>query len=349
MIFEIYTIHDKEEWKEKISLFSDDQLDIYYLPDYYQTWIKEEKAEPICVYCEVNGSKFLYPFFKKEIKNYNLNDIYYDIFSAYGYGGVVSDLKNKDDIGIFNTKFNEWCKQNNVIAEFIRENPSINTKEEFVRDANYTKVRKNIYLKATNNYIVPSKSRRTYIKLAIKNNLIVSVDKNLQTIDKFINLYNITADRLSMSKSYLFSQEYFFNHIKYFRENTTIINILHGEIIIASALLYYGFGKTVYHLGASDFIYKKLYPNELLIASMIEESKKLNNSILGLGGGTTNESDDSLFKYKSRFGNDFRDVYIGKKIHDENIYKALCEQWVERFPDVTEKYKNIFLKYKFLK
>jgi lipid II:glycine glycyltransferase (peptidoglycan interpeptide bridge formation enzyme) len=349
MVFEIYSMKNKEKWKEKFYLFNNEKIDIYYLPEYYETWSQEEKAEPICIYAEVGESVFLYPFFKKNIENYKLEGDYYDIFSAYGYGGVVSDIKNKNDITIFNNKFNNWCKENNIIAEFIRENPSINTRDNFVRDVDYIKVRRNVYLKATNDYRVPSKSRRTYIKSALKNKLSVDIDENLETIDEFIKLYSVTAERLSMDESYLFSKEYFFNHLIHFSKNTKIINIFHGNIIIASALFYYGFGKTIYHLGASDFGFKKLYPNELLISGMIEESKKIQNSTLSLGGGVTNKNNDNLFEYKRKFGSDIRDVYIGKKIHNENIYKNLCEQWEEKFPYAVDKYKNIFLKYRYSK
>ncbi|RXJ82213.1 peptidoglycan bridge formation glycyltransferase FemA/FemB family protein [Arcobacter sp. F2176] len=348
MLFEVYTISDKLKWDERISSFDDEKLDIYYLPEYYQTWIEHEKAEPICIYCEINNSKFLYPFFKKEIKRYELDAKYYDIFSAYGYGGVVSDVKEKTDRKIFNYEFNRWCKNNNIIAEFIRENPSINKLDNFIRDAEYLKVRTNVFLKSTDNYKIPSKSRRNYIKQAIKNNLSIQIDENLETIDSFTKLYNMTAKRLDMDKSYLFNDNYFNNHKKYFIANTKIINILFEDKIISSSMFYYGFKKTIYHLSGSDFKYKKLYPNELLMQAMINESKKINNSLLSLGGGTTDNPEDKLFKYKNRFGDNLRDVYIGKKVHNENIYKNICKQWEVNYSDVVSKYKNFFLKYRFI-
>lgn len=348
MIFEVFTIKDKETWKNKISLFDDEKLDIYYLPEYYQTWIEYENAEPICIFAQINESKFLYPFFKKEIAGYELSDKYYDIFSAYGYGGVVSSVVDSKDIETFNQEFKTWCKQNNIIAEFIRENPSINQKEDFIRDADYLKVRTNVYLRATEEYTVTSSSARRNIRKA-QNNLTVNVDNDLESIDRFIELYNMTADRLEMDDSYLFDKNYFYNHQKYFLDNTKIINIVLENRIIASTLFYFGYGKTVYHLGASDFKYQSFRANDYLFSKMIDESRGLNNSLLSLGGGTTDNPDDKLFQYKSKFGNDFRDVYIGKKIHNESIYNNICEQWTIQYPNLVDKYKNLFLKYRFVK
>jgi hypothetical protein len=348
MIFEVYSIYEKNKWKSRLNEFSKEKLDIYYLPEYYETWISEERAEPICVYAKINNSNFLYTFFKKEITEYDLDKKYYDIFSAYGYGGVVSDVKDKKDVEIFNKIFNEWCYENNIIAEFIRENPAINKKKEYIRDALYLKVRTNVYVKTEPDYKIPSSSARRNIKKAIKSGLYVEIDEDLETIDEFIKLYDLTAKRLKMDKYYLFSKEYFYNQKKYLIDNVKLINIKFEDKIISSTLFYYRFNKAVYHLSASNFNFQNLRPNDLLLNEMIEESKRLRCLLLSLGGGTTDKEDDSLFIFKKRFGQDLRDVFIGKKVHNQKVYNLVCNLWQEKYSNLVNKYKNMFLKYRFV-
>ena len=66
-----------------------------------------------------------------------------------------------------------------------------------------------------------------------------------------------------------------------------------------------------------------------------------------LGGGVAMR--DGIFKYKKSFGkNGVRDFFIGKRIHNQDIYNLLCRTWERKNPAKKEKYKNYLLKYRCL-
>ena len=65
-----------------------------------------------------------------------------------------------------------------------------------------------------------------------------------------------------------------------------------------------------------------------------------------LGGG--NNPGDNLFKYKRSFSlNGVLDFYIGKKIHNKEVYGLVCKAWESKYPEKKEKYKNFLLKYRY--
>jgi lipid II:glycine glycyltransferase (peptidoglycan interpeptide bridge formation enzyme) len=90
------------------------------------------------------------------------------------------------------------------------------------------------------------------------------------------------------------------------------------------------------NLKGSDYIY---------YASIIHAAAN-GIDIINLGGGTSTNKDDSLFRFKKKFSNNYKEVYAGKKTIDAKAYNSIIEQWENRYPHLKEKYKNFFLKYR---
>ena len=79
----------------------------------------------------------------------------------------------------------------------------------------------------------------------------------------------------------------------------------------------------------------------------IKRALRANIKLLNLGGGNSNSPEDPLFKYKSKFSEDYCLFYIGKKIHKADVYNEIINQWVKKNPDTKVKYQNMLLKYRY--
>lgn len=343
MEFKIYSALDKE-WGTILESFPAHLTDLYYLPQWYQSWAQHEHAEALCLYCEVDGYRFLYPFFKKKIENYDLKDDFYDIQSAYGYGGVIA---NKELIPAkvekqFNDIISAWLLDNNVIAEFIRENPLISNVR---RHAEYDCVRQNIYIETTKNYRIPDKQARQNIAKALSSNLSIMFDYNMEYLDEFIKLYKLTQQRLNMHQYYDFSSSYFESIKELLAEYSTLIFIVNNGQIIAGGLYISRHEKASLHLTASKVEYQILRANDLLYFGAIQLSLKNGVAILNVGGGTSNDPNDSLFRFKKKYSDNLKEVRIGKIIHNKEIYEKLTHDWEINHPSLLAKYDNYFLKY----
>jgi hypothetical protein len=346
MDFKIFKSADFDEWTKCLESFPLAKKDIYYTPNYYLTWLEHENAEIHCAYFKEGDVQLLYPFFKKEIKNKKLDKIYFDISTAYGYGGLLSNIESVEPriAEIFNKLFDNWCSENDIIAEFIRVNPLFENVAR-LRAVKYLKIRKNTYVDFSQDIKLKNTAPRN-IKRAQEAGLTIEIDSEFKYLDKFIELYYLTYKRLNMDSYYLFPQEYFDNLKLYLPEHVRIFLVKLRDTIIASSVFFLYGDKATYHLGASDFSFSSYRPNDFLFKAMIEESEKEGIAILSLGGGTTNLESDGLYQFKKKYGNTILDVYIGKKIHNETIYSQLCVDWENTHPELIEKYKNYFLKYR---
>lgn len=341
-----FTVFDSfnEDWVLALENFPLENRDINYLPNWYRTWIDHEKAEAKCIYAIVDGYHLLYPFFLKRINNYELDREYFDIQSAYGYGGVIASSLDIPDSTAkkFNKLVDEWLTENNVIAEFIRVHPLLN---HFKRDADYCLVRRNVYVETNDLYRIPDKQARQNIAKSKLLNVTAVYDKDMEHMDEFMRLYSTTAERLNMHHYYRFGPEYFESVKNELREYASLIHVVWNDVIIASGLYFNYNGRANLHLAGSLYEYQHLRPNDMLYDATINYSIKTGATILNLGGGTTSSPDDSLFRFKSKYSNQHKDVLIGKKIINQNVYSKIIGTWEQKHPQLQERYNNYFLKY----
>lgn len=340
---------DFQEWKSILkSNFSDIKPEVYYFPEYYQSWQEYENAISYCLYIKEKETEYLYPFLKKEITTYDLDKKYFDIFTAYGYGGILAsnNLYIEDDLEKINLLIDDWCQKNSIVSEFIRENFVFNQKQINLRKSQNIQVRTNVYSDLSKEINLElSKSRKRYINIAKRNLLEFKVSKDKKNIDIFLNLYYKTMDKLEADKYYYFNKSYFENTFLNLKDNVEFVLVEKDDTIISAAVCLFTEDLYVYHLGASDMDFLSFKPNDFLFFNIMNRAKELGCKYVSWGGGTTNEEDDSLFNFKKKFGSITKPIYIGKKIHNQLVYKEVEKQWEVKYPTLINKYKNILLKY----
>lgn len=344
MNFSVFSIND-EGWKHALNNIPILNKDINYLQEWYQTWIDHEKSEPRCISATIDGFSFVYPFFIKRIEGYDLPGEYFDIQSAYGYGGVItSDRKvsHKADVK-FNRLVDEWLHDNHIIAEFIRDNPLFSF---YRRNALYSIVRTNVYVETNPGYTIPDKNTRKNVAKAVESGAQVMFDDSCEHLDQLIRLYKLNANRINMHSYYHFDESYFVNVKNTLSEFVTLIHIVFNDKFVGSALYLKYSDKGTLHLTGSDMTYQGLRINDLLFKAAIDLSIDQKVTILNLGGGTTANIDDSLFRFKSKYSRHHKNVMVGKNIIDAKQYQEVVRQWSIRNPGLSKKYENYFLKYR---
>jgi lipid II:glycine glycyltransferase (peptidoglycan interpeptide bridge formation enzyme) len=141
-----------------------------------------------------------------------------------------------------------------------------------------------------------------------------------------------------------FSEEYFKNTVDKlpvvqfvtFKDNEPIASslcLLHGHYLHPHFLAY-----------KADYSF--LRPVNILVDEMIKYGIEIGAKIFHFGGGRTTNKEDSLLRFKKNYSDLRGSFYIGKKIHNENIYSEICHQWSEKNPNMVNKYNGMFLKYR---
>jgi len=269
-----------------------------------------------------------------------LNDIYFDLHSAYGYGGVICNTSNQIFLEKAKIAYNDYCLENKIIAEFSRIHP-----ENIILNDYYdfnSKDRKLVFVELNNtieerwsNY---SSKTRNILRKANKNLII----RETNDIHNFYSLYISTMVKNNASDFYYFSKEYFNKLIKI--NGVRLYEVLFNDTVVSASFFLVDKNICHYHLSANNYQFKNLNANYFLLDSVFEIMNQMNLNYINLGGGRTDFSDDLLFKFKKKFSSKFIDSHIVGKIFNKKLYDQYTSIYDNQsFGSNDKKY---FLKYR---
>jgi lipid II:glycine glycyltransferase (peptidoglycan interpeptide bridge formation enzyme) len=348
---EVLDISKSHKWSNLLKQLPLHLQDIYYTPEYYKVYENYGDGKAFCFVFHYGNNFALYPFLLNRINDlgYDLNDSYYHIEGAYGYNGVLSSSDDPDFIKNFYTDFNEYCKENNIIAEFTRFHP-LYENHKFSRDfLDVIYDRKTVYVDLAQSYEEIyknySSSQKDGLKKARKKEITVSFFQNEFPYQKeFIQMYRENMERVKADQYLYFNDAYFDSAFN----NLPIIQFVafKEKIMIASFLCLLKNSYLHGYLLASREEYLKFKPNNLLYDEVIKFCYNNDVKKIHFGGGRSNSEDDSLLKFKKSFSKSTADFYIGKKIHKLEIYDEVIRQWEKKNSKHGEMGDNILLRYK---
>ena len=358
-MFNEQIIKDKDTWNEIIEGFT--SKDVYFIYNYFVPYANKKNGKPVLYYFECDYGKIAHTFMLRDIANSNnfkgvleVNK-YFDIISAYGYGGplVESDtMGNKEKlIEEFEKRFSLYCKENNIISEFVRFHPILKNYLGFENLYNPIYLRKTL---ATNlqDYGDPlygefTKSCRKTVNRCKRRGMTVEFDFTGKTLDAFYKIYNSTMDRNDALDFYYFDLDYFESLIGNLKDNIFIANVIYEDKIVASGI-YMHYEKYIHaHLSGTLSDYLKYSPANILKAEVADWGYKNGKHYFHHGGGYTNSEEDGLYRFKKSFSkNTSFNYYVGKKIWNQELYQSLTDKAREQFSDIDE---NFFPAYRFVK
>lgn len=188
-----------------------------------------------------------------------------------------------------------------------------------------------------------SGKNRTHIRRAEKDGVTIAESKDYEI---FRVLYNQTMDHVGASAFYYFPKSYYDGIRETFGDKAVLcVARCNSEVIAASIFLFSG-SYAHYHLSCRDCRYSRLSAHNLLLWHGIKMAKARGCRWFHLGGGTTGEDADPLLSFKQGFSHDTGDFWIGKRIHNKEVYNEIVRQWRERYPESYEKNNKLLLGYR---
>jgi len=122
-------------------------------------------------------------------------------------------------------------------------------------------------------------------------------------------LYNITMERKQAEICYKYNFIYFKDMFKLLNDNIDLFLVKNMvNKYIAFALFVFDETNVYYHYSGTDIEYKEIYPMECIIDKACRYYQKQGKKLIHFGGGL--KEDDSLFRFKQKFGNLTFDYYI---------------------------------------
>ena len=348
--YKILKLSDAEEWKEEFKRLPESQQDVYYLPEYYSVFEKREFGTALCFLFKLNGERAMYPFIINNVNalGFRLDDEYYDIQGAYGYNGVVSSSYDPRFVEEFRVNFDKFCHSRKIIAEFVRFNPIIENQRFFSSFMEIIPEMDNVILDLSDeDYLYSSyeHSTRKNIKKAVRENLQVLIKEGNQITDQdknqFFDIYISTMKRNNADDYYFFSKGFFDTLFTELIDNVVLgFTEINGKPI-STEIVTFGQKYAYSYLGGTLSDFFPLRPNEILKHELNLYLRSAGHVKYCLGGGTP-----GVIRYKKAFSkNGLVPFCIGKKIHNQQTYDIVCQQWEKNRNDKVSKYQHFLLKY----
>lgn len=341
----MYNVFDcsDEGWTIALKEMPKKMQDVYFTREYYNMYERNgDGSGRLFYYSDGKGNSAIYPFMLNKIYGYSLDKDYYDIETAYGYGGPISNCMQDGFLDEFEECFVSYCKLHNVVAEFIRFHPFMKNETFFKQNIIVQHNRQTVYLDLTKGIDkiwsedIKSKNRNT-IKKARKNGLYVEIGHDYEN---FKRIYRATMKKVGANDYFYFGDNYFLDLKN--NANCLLFDVKKSNDIVASAV-FMSYGEYFhYHLAGSVKDALVYSPNNLMLWESIRYAVDNGFKYMHFGGGTTNSEQDSLLKFKSSFSKSYKDFYIGRRIHNEKVYSYLIKEWEK----ATDKRPQLLLQYK---
>ncbi|WP_371017734.1 peptidoglycan bridge formation glycyltransferase FemA/FemB family protein [Pseudalkalibacillus sp. JSM 102089] len=335
MGIKILDLNQKKKWHEYLNRL--EHRDIYFTPEYCEIHERNGEGKAQLYIYEEKENFVIYPFLLRNLNTLpHLKTVIedygelYDITTPYGYGGPITNVKEKKRVkellSLFSISFKNYCKTSNIITEFVRFHPLYQNQEcypeiekSYIRDTIYVDLTRE-YEEIWANYDTKNRNRirktRSY-NLQIKH-------RNPQERSDFLKLYYATMERTGAKEYYHFSEAYFDNTFELLKDRIELIEVVcDKEKVVMSVIFMYGNKHIHYHLLGSDHEYLPLAINNYVVDYAIQWAKKQGFESMHLGGGYTG-NDDSLYKFKKHFNKTGAlPFYVAKQIHNQKIYQEL--------------------------
>jgi hypothetical protein len=353
MLNQIHLLNDINEWKQAISSFPEICRDIYFTPEYLQMYVPGNSGQAICLKYQEKKQIWLFPVLCNpihKIGNILLPSGLYDLETAYGYGGPLSNSDNQDFLQRANQALIYWAKNNGIVAQFIRFHPLLGN-EQWMKDnqldISFDRYTVSVDIDKLDHLPFYDKTTRNILDRGHR----LGIEVRQLDIDNefsiFLSLYHDAMERLGAEPYYFFDDRHFDRLRLLVRENGFLIGAFHQQRMIAAAVFFFGSCWLHYHLSASDFDSRVPGATNLILDMAFQKAKSQQIQRIHLGGGRTPKADDSLLKFKKSMSTDLHRFYIGKRIYNPTVYKNLVDTWKQEYPTLVDQYQAKLLCYRY--
>ncbi|MCM3610479.1 aminoacyltransferase [Planococcus sp. MERTA32b] len=310
-------------------------VDLYFDEKYGKLY--EDLENGICEVYEYDHllGKVRHMFIKREIPELIGGERYYDITTAYGYGGPLileCHPDNRKDLAkAFYEDFARYCEREKIVSEFIRFHPVLKNAEDFqdMYDVCYMRPTVGTNLRAFDDPVARefSKTAKKNIRRALGEGVQYQVIENPDNLDAFKEVYYTTMKRKNAAEYYYFGEEYFAGLLDAYGDRILITEASYKKETLGMALTFRHNQYLHTHLSGTYEEYHHFYPAYVMQFAITQWGKNNGYHLLHDGGGLTNDLDDSLYMFKKQFGKHTKfPFHIGRKVWDKKIYSALCNR-----------------------
>jgi len=346
---------DAQKWRQTLAQMPKGLQDVYFFPEYIAMHRFKSTAQALMFIYRQSDKLWIYPFTITPITRIGKRHVEEDVFdieTPYGYGGPLANTDDMDFIAEALHAFESWCRTRGAVSEFVRFHPLVRNERWAGPKMELLRERENVSLdlgQIDGGRLPFNGKARNMLKRAERLEIrVVAYTDNY--FGKFIDLYLRTMDVIKADEYYFFSDAYFQALQELVRDSGWLLVAEKDQIWLAASLFLKGPKWVHYHLSASDLDKRLPGSTNLILYTCAKLAKNEGLDLLHLGGGRPGGSEnDPLLKFKKSMATDSHDFYIGKRIHNREVYVYLRDLWEQQYPSLVPLYGNRLLCYHYSK
>jgi serine/alanine adding enzyme len=290
-------------------------VDIYFRREYVEASALLEPGLPVLLHLSSAGGDVAFPFILRDVDGGRT-----DVITPYGYGGPLSSGPEAP-VDLFWDEYERWCAANGVVTTFVRFHPLLGNQRTMRGHMHVEPLGETIAWRLDGDLFTRMhRHHRRLVRKAEAAGVESSASVAPPSLDRFVQLYELTMERKDAAGFYYFRPEYWRALESGLRERIVLFEAGEDASLLCLATPPW----LHYHLGASSEAARKRGANNLLFYEAARWAAAEGYTHFHLGGGVGGRA-DSLFDFKRRFDPDGAlEMAIGKAVHDEDAYRALA-------------------------
>ncbi|PKH05297.1 GNAT family N-acetyltransferase [Moritella sp. Urea-trap-13] len=317
--------------------------DIYY-QDAYAALYESNDGELFNFVFQQAENKIIFRSIKRQITQVAgipVTEELYDLETPYGYGGPLTNCYDSAFLTVAFAAYKAECIKQHIVCEFIRFHPfnPLTQHDEcfdfFCQERQVVIV--DLTLEQPERWSKYSKTTRNIIR---KTQKVLTRHQADDAMDDFLNLYQQTMDKNQAAEFYYFDRDYF-------NQLSAIPGVELLAVKLADEHVSMGFfmqtGELAhYHLSANNSELLRENGNYALLDFAFERAQQNGCKWMMLGGGRTSASDDSLFKFKTKFSDHIKPFYIAGLDFMPEKRAELNKLWASKHKDDPRKMFQLY-------
>jgi hypothetical protein len=309
--------------------------DVYHLPEYLELEAVRNDSTPEAFLLVDEERVFFVPYLVRSCENIASlglnNEPIFDIISPYGYPSLLlseSAILNREFINCALAEFDRTLKQKNICSAFLRLHPilSENFADVFPPETftvNGETISVDLTLSTQEIWARTRRGHQSTINKCKRLGFTGTVVPLSTHIDRFMEVYQETMQRVSAKEFYYFDRHYFEELAKLGDRVHLCLVELSGEL--ASACIVYECDRIVQaHLGGTKTEFLSQSPFSLLLDYVRYWAKERGNEYFHLGGGV-GSSQDRVYNFKTGFSRQKHTFLTLRRIIDAEKYNYLVK------------------------
>ncbi|MFM2135737.1 MAG: hypothetical protein RL021_1137, partial [Bacteroidota bacterium] len=209
---EVIPASDSTIWDSRLAGLPEEQQDVHFTARYHRMYEANGDGEARLFCYRASGFTFLYPFLLRPVPEALVDGRWFDITSAYGYTGPLSDCDDPEFLAAADKYFREYCRSENIVTEFVRFHPLLGNERFFSSATDMELIRLRDYVAVPiesdpeRQFAAYAARNRTSIRKAIKEGVRIESGDGF---GQFVELYLENMRQLNAAPLYFFSPPFF--------------------------------------------------------------------------------------------------------------------------------------------